>query len=89
MKQPDKRTEFLRGWLPRENTWSSFFLRTDHIVINQWVAAFALALALVSGVLFSLLPAFRGTSLKLAEWVKEGASSSLGSPRCARGSAMA
>ena len=71
--------EFLRGWLPRENTWSSFFLQTDRIVIDQWVAAFALALALVSGVLFGLLPAFRGTSLKLAEWVKEGASSSLGS----------
>lgn len=71
--------EFLRGWLPRENTWSSFFLQTDRIVIDEWVAAFALALALVSGVLFGLLPAFRGTSLKLATWVKEGPSSSLGS----------
>lgn len=76
--------ELLRGWLPKENTWSSFFLQVDHIAIDHWVATFALALALGSGVLLGLLPAFRGTSLKLAAWVKEGASRSLGS-RDARG----
>ena len=70
---------FLSGWLPKQNVWSSFFLQADRIVIDLRVAAFSLAVAVVSGVLFGLLPAFRGTSLKLAAWVKEGANSSVGS----------
>jgi putative ABC transport system permease protein len=41
--------------------------RLDHVAIDGWVLAFTLALSVVTGVGFGLVPALRGTSFQLRE----------------------
>ena len=43
--------------------------RLDHVAIDGWVLAFTLVLSTVTGVGFGLIPAIRGSSLHVREWL--------------------
>ena len=70
-------TSYLRSWVPEGV--ASHVLGADHIGVDPWVITFAIGVALVNGILVGLLPAFRGTSFRLATWIREGSTSSIGS----------
>jgi len=70
-------TSCLRSWVPE--SVASHVLGADHIGVDPWVITFAIGVALVNGILMGLLPAFRGTSFRLATWIREGSTSSIGS----------
>jgi len=70
-------TSYLRSWVPE--SVASHVLGADHIGVDPWVITFAIGVALVNGILVGLLPAFRGTSFRLATWIGEGSTSSIGS----------
>jgi putative ABC transport system permease protein len=60
--------------------------RFDHVAIDGGVLAFTLALSVVTGVGFGLVPAIRGSSLRVREWLASDArtGTSAGSNRARR-----
>jgi predicted permease len=52
--------------------------RLDRIGIDRWVLAFALGLSLVTGVVFGLLPAVRGSRLRLRDALASDARTAVG-----------
>ncbi len=75
--------DYLRYWIPSTGG-ADGVLRAESIRVDPWVITFAVGVALASGILFGLLPAFRGTSGCLAAWIKEGSNSALGGMRAQR-----
>jgi len=60
--------DYLRSWIPG-TAWADSVLGVERIRIDPWVIGFAATAAFASGILFGLVPAFRGTSIRLAAWV--------------------
>jgi putative ABC transport system permease protein len=50
--------------------------RLDSVSVNGWVLAFTLAVSLLTGIVFGIIPAFAASKPDLIEWLKEGSMTS-------------
>lgn len=60
---------------------TNYLPRADEVQINASVLGFTLAAALLTGLLFGLVPAWQSTRLDLTEALKEGSRGTGGSPQ--------
>ena len=72
--------DYLRLWIP-STRWADRILGVENIGIDPWVIYFVVGVALSSGVIFGLLPAFQGTSTRLVAWIKQDSRGALGGSR--------
>jgi putative ABC transport system permease protein len=64
--------------LPDPNTYGKYLVQVEAIRMDPWVASFALLVALLTGIVFGLVPALRASRPNLNENLTDAAKGSLG-----------
>ncbi len=75
---------YFQTQLPDRGSWGRYILQADAVRVDSWVVAFGTGATLVTGILFSLIPALRASKPNMNGVLNDSGKGSLGGRRSRR-----